>query len=126
MESVGAIVSTEPITHTPDRHDITRLAWVRLNFRAKSVDMRIDGMFIAFVSEAPHLVQQLATGIDPARVLREVCQQIKLLGCQFDFMPVDVNLAIVQIDAQAIVVELCRACPLRLSATLANCSRSVK
>ena len=115
MKSVSAIASTEPITNTPDRHDVTWLGRVRFDFRAKSVDMRIDGMFITFMSVAPNLVQQLGTAVDTTGVPCEVCQQIKLLGCQGNHPSGDVNLAFFQIDGQAILAKHRRSWPLRFT-----------
>ena len=65
---------------SPHREDELGLIRTGLDFRAQSVDVRIDGVLVTAVAIAPNLVEELGAAENAARMLGKVQQQVELLG----------------------------------------------
>ena len=57
---------------------------VLFDFSSQPIDVRIDGVFVAFVAQTPNAVEQLRARVNAARMAREKMQQIELFGGQVD------------------------------------------
>src|SRR5438045_4398158 len=74
----------ELVADAPDREDVSGLRLVWLDLRAESIDVRVDGVLVAFVAVTPHLIEELRARVDAAGMLREMKQQIELARGELD------------------------------------------
>src|SRR4051794_23030293 len=87
---------------------------LRAELRAQAPYMYVDSAGAAEVVVAPHLLQQLGAGEDPAGVLREVLQQLELLERQVERRPTDARLVRRLVDAEVARSDLLGAVGLAL------------
>src|SRR5438876_1140564 len=90
----------EFVADAPNGLDKLRLVRILLDLGAQAVDVGIDRVFVSAVRIAPYAVEQLCPGKNPARMAREVHQQIELLRRQVHGLSVKANRASLNIDVQ--------------------------
>jgi len=64
--------------------------------------MHINGAAVAVILKAPHLVQQLVTGVDAVRVGGQTVQQFQLLGGSLHHLALDPQLIAVHVQTQVV------------------------
>src|SRR5262245_49507361 len=88
----------ELVANAPDGQYIAWAPRVALNFGAQAVHMGIDGVFVPFMAVSPYQIEQLRTGIHPARMARKLEQQVELLARQAHRVPMERHLAFRDLD----------------------------
>src|SRR3954452_18690196 len=76
--------AAEHVADAPDRVDERRAPGVGLDPASQPVDVDVDRPRLAAVVVAPHVLEQLVTGEDLARMAQEEREQLERLGLDRD------------------------------------------